>query len=53
MHRLLLGLMLFSNLLNPLSQTLASQECTLAGFAEHYIQVYPLGRIVAEPGNDQ
>ena len=32
--------MLFSNLLNPLSQTLASQECTLAGFAEHYIQVY-------------
>jgi 2-keto-4-pentenoate hydratase len=40
MNRLLLKLMLLSILLNPLSQTLASQGCTLDGFPGHYIEVY-------------
>ena len=40
MNRLLLKLMLPGILLNPLSQTLASQGCTLDGFPGHYIEVY-------------
>ena len=40
MNRLLLKLMLSGILLNPLSQTLASQGCTLDGFPGHYIEVY-------------
>ena len=40
MHRLFLKFILFSSLLNPLSQSLASAECTLDGFAGHYIEAY-------------
>ena len=40
MNRLLLKLMLPGILLNPLSQTLASQGCTPDGFPGHYIEVY-------------
>lgn len=40
MNRLLLKLVLLSILLNPLSQNLASQGCTLDGFPGHYIEVY-------------
>ena len=40
MSRLLLRLLLFCNLLNPIGQALAGPECTLPGFAEHYVQAY-------------
>ena len=40
MNRLLLKLVLLSILLNPLSQSVASQGCTLDGFPGHYIEVY-------------
>ena len=46
MNRLLLKLVLFCNLLNPLGQTLAGAECTLDDFAGHYVEVYRSGGMV-------
>jgi len=40
MQRLFLKLLLLNALLNPLSMAQASAECTLAGFAAHYVQAY-------------
>ena len=40
MNRWPLKLMLFCNLLNPLGKALAGPECTLPGFAGHYVQAY-------------
>ncbi len=40
MYRLLLKLILFGNLLNPHGQLSASPECTLTGFAGHYMRAY-------------
>ena len=46
MNRLLIKLVLFCNLLNPLGQTLAGADCTLDGFAGHYVQAYRSGSMV-------
>ena len=46
MNRLLIKLVLFCNLLNPLGQTLAGAECTLDGFAGHYVLAYQSGSMV-------
>ena len=46
MNRLLIKLVLFCNLLNPLGQTLAGADCTLDGFAGHYVQAYQSGGMV-------
>ena len=40
MYRLFFKLMLLGSLLNPASQSQASPECALGGFAGHYIEVY-------------
>lgn len=48
MHRIFLELMLLNALLSPLSLARASTECTLPGFAGHYIEVYRSRGMIAD-----